>query len=73
MANREAAKAMYDERFCRMWELYLVGFESSFLTGRLAVMQLQLGHDRDAVPLSRDYMAAETERLRAREAEARLT
>ena len=73
MANREAAKAMYDERFCRMWELYLLGFESSFLTGRLAVMQLQLGHDRDAVPLSRDYMAAETERLRAREAEARLT
>ena len=72
MANREAAKAMYDERFCRMWELYLVGFESSFMTGRMAVMHLQLGHQRDAVPLSRDYLAEETERLRARETERTL-
>jgi len=39
------------------------------MTGNLAVMQLQLGHQRDAVPLNRDYMAAETERLRARETE----
>ncbi len=69
MTNREAAKAMYDERFCRMWELYLAGAESAFMTGNLAVMQLQLGHQRDAVPLNRDYMAAETERLRARETE----
>lgn len=71
-ANRDQAKAMYDERFCRMWELYLAGAESSFRTGRMAVMQLQLGHDRDAVPLSRDYMVAETEQLRAREAEVGL-
>jgi len=71
-ANRDQAKAMYDERFCRMWELYLAGAESSFRTGRMAVMQLQLGHDRDAAPLSRDYMAAETEQLRAREAEVGL-
>jgi cyclopropane-fatty-acyl-phospholipid synthase len=55
-----------------MWELYLLGFESAFLTGNLAVMQIQLGRERDAVPLSRDYMAEETERLRAREAEAGL-
>jgi len=67
--NRDQAKAMYDERFCRMWELYLAGAESSFRTGRMAVMHLQLGHQRDAVPLSRDYMAAETARLKAREAE----
>jgi len=32
-------------------------------------MQLQLGHQRDAVPLSRDYMAVETGRLREREGE----
>jgi len=68
-ANREAARAIYDERFCRMWELYLSGFESAFLTGYLAVMQLQLGRERDAVPLGRDYMAAETERLHSREAQ----
>jgi cyclopropane-fatty-acyl-phospholipid synthase len=67
MANRDAAKAMYDERFCRMWEIYLLGFESSFLTGHLAVMQLQLGRQRDAVPLARDYIAADKQRLAARE------
>jgi len=71
MANRERAKEMYDERFCRMWEVYLLGFEASFLTGRLAVMQLQLGLERDAVPLTRTYIAEETERLMAREAELR--
>jgi len=66
-ANRDRARALHDERFCRMWELYLAGAESSFRDGRMAVMHLQLGHDRDAVPLSRDYMAAETERLKGRE------
>ena len=68
-ANRDAARAMYDERFCRMWELYLAGAESSFRDGNMAVMHLQLGHQRDAAPLSRDYLSAETERLRAREVE----
>ncbi len=68
-ASRDEAKAMYDERFCRMWELYLAGAESSFMTGRMAVMQLQLGRERDAAPVTRDYLAAETERLKAREAE----
>ena len=58
---------LYDERFCRMWELYLAGAESSFRDGRMAVMHLQLGHQRDAVPLSREYMAQETERLKERE------
>jgi cyclopropane-fatty-acyl-phospholipid synthase len=68
-ANRDRAKAMYDERFCRMWELYLLGAESSFLDGRMAIMHLQMGHERDAVPLSRDYLAMETKRLAEREAE----
>jgi cyclopropane-fatty-acyl-phospholipid synthase len=72
-ASRDRAREMYDERFCRMWELYLAGAESSFRDGRMAVMHLQLGHARDAAPLSRDYLAAETARLRAREAELGLT
>jgi len=55
-----------------MWELYFAGAESAFRDGRMAVMQLQLGHQRDAVPLGRDYMAQETARLLAREAEAGL-
>ncbi len=68
-ANRDQAKAMYDERFCRMWEFYLAGAETAFRADRFAVMQFQLGLERDAVPLSRDYIAAETERFQAREAE----
>jgi len=68
MARRDEARAMYDERFCRMWELYLTGFESAFETGNLAVMQLQLGHARDVVPLSRNYLADETLRLAGAEA-----
>jgi cyclopropane-fatty-acyl-phospholipid synthase len=67
-ANRDEAKAMYDERFCRMWELYLAGAESNFLADTMANMQLQLGLKRDAVPLSRDYLASETARLAEREA-----
>jgi cyclopropane-fatty-acyl-phospholipid synthase len=63
-ANRDKARAMHDERFCRMWELYLSGSRVSFLAGSLAVMQLQLGRERDAVPLTRDYLAAETQRLK---------
>ncbi len=69
MARRDEARAMHDERFCRMWELYLTGFEGAFETGNLAVMQIQIGHARDAVPLSRDYMSAETARLKGREAD----
>ena len=68
-ANREAARALHDERFCRMWEFYLAGAETAFMADRFAVMQFQLGLERDVVPLSRDYMAAETERFQAREAE----
>ena len=67
-ASRDAAKAIYDERFCRMWEFYLAGAETAFLADTLAVMQLQIGRERDAVPLSRDYIAVERERLQVREA-----
>jgi len=64
-ANRDRAKALRGERFCRMWELYLAGAEASFLHDTLAVMQLQLGRRRDAVPLSRDYITAEEARVAA--------
>jgi cyclopropane-fatty-acyl-phospholipid synthase len=71
-ANRGRAKAIHDERFCRMWEFYLAGAESAFLTGNFANMQLQLARQRDAVPLSRDYLAAETASLAERERTAGL-
>ena len=57
-ANRERAAALYDERFCRMWEFYLAGSEVSFRHMGMVVFQIQLARRQDAVPLTRDYMAA---------------
>ncbi|HEY1301703.1 MAG TPA: cyclopropane-fatty-acyl-phospholipid synthase family protein [Stellaceae bacterium] len=54
--NRERVAAIYDERFCRMWEMYLVGSEVSFRRGGLLVFQMQLAKKIETVPLTRDYM-----------------
>jgi cyclopropane-fatty-acyl-phospholipid synthase len=56
LANREAIRALYDERFCRMWEFYLIGCELAFRHGGQMVFQMQLAKHQDAVPLTRDYM-----------------
>jgi len=48
---------LYDERFCRMWEIYLAGAELSFIHQNMVVFQIQLTKRLDAVPLTRDYMA----------------
>ena len=42
LANRERAKEIYDERFCRMWEFYLAGSEAAFRWQDLMVFQIQL-------------------------------
>ena len=55
-ANRGVIAALYDERFCRMFELYLVGSEIAFRRQRHMNFQIQLTRHADAVPLSRDYM-----------------
>ena len=55
-ARRDEARALYDERFCRMWEFYLAACEAGFRNGRTMVFQLQLAHRRDAVPLTRTYI-----------------
>lgn len=56
-AERETARMLYDEWFCRMWEFYLAVCEMAFRNGRLMVFQIQLAKRRDAVPLTRDYIA----------------
>ncbi len=56
LKNRSRAAALYDERFCRMWELYLASAEMSFRYARNVVFQFQLAKRLDAVPLTRDYM-----------------
>ncbi len=56
LARRERVREIYDERFCRMWEFYLVGSEMFFRRLDGMVFQMQLARRRDAVPLTRDYM-----------------
>jgi cyclopropane-fatty-acyl-phospholipid synthase len=55
-ANRERIRALYDERFCRMWEFYLAGSEVAFRQQGHLVFQMQLAKSVDAVPVTRDYM-----------------
>ena len=55
-ANRAVIASLYDERFCRMFELYLVGSEIAFRRQRHMNFQVQLTRRADAAPLSRDYM-----------------
>lgn len=56
MAKRDIAAKIYDERFCRMWEFYLAGSETSFRHEGMVNFQLQLTKKIDALPLTRDYM-----------------
>jgi len=67
LENREAIKALYDERFCRMWEIYLLGCEMGFRHQGLMNIQVQLTKKLETLPLTRDYMF-ERERELARPA-----
>ncbi len=58
LANRDTIAALTDERFCRMWEFYLVGSELAFRREGHMVFQIQLAREQTAVPLTRDYIAA---------------
>jgi len=55
-AGIDKARALYDERFCRMWRYYLIASEMSFIAGHQVVFQLQLTREIDAVPITRDYL-----------------
>ena len=63
-ANRDKAKELYDERFCRMWEFYLAASEASFRWQDLVVFQIQLTKSNAALPITRDYIAEAEHRLR---------
>ena len=55
-AGWDQAKALYGERFCRMWDVYLVATELFFTRQEGFVFQAQLAKDRYVVPLTRDYI-----------------
>jgi cyclopropane-fatty-acyl-phospholipid synthase len=55
-ANRDAIADLYDERFCRMFEFYLSASELAFRMNDHMNFQIQLTHEQEAIPLTRDYM-----------------
>jgi cyclopropane-fatty-acyl-phospholipid synthase len=55
-ANREKISDLLDERFCRMWEFYLIASEFTFRYGKHMVFQMQLTKDVNTLPLTRDYI-----------------
>lgn len=54
--HRATLAKLYDERFCRMFEFYLVGSELAFRRMGHMNWQLQLTKHVTALPLARDYM-----------------
>lgn len=56
---------MMDERFCRMWEFYLIASELSFSHGKHMNFQIQLAKNVRALPLTRDYMFENERTLKA--------
>jgi cyclopropane-fatty-acyl-phospholipid synthase len=54
--RRDKIADIYDERFCRMWEMYLLGCEMVFSVQDMTVLQLQLTRQIDALPITRNYM-----------------
>ncbi|KPH04649.1 class I SAM-dependent methyltransferase (plasmid) [Rhizobium acidisoli] len=57
LARWQEAAALYDERFCRMWEFYLASAEAAFRYEDLVVFQIQLSKRNDVIPVTRDYIA----------------
>jgi cyclopropane-fatty-acyl-phospholipid synthase len=55
---------MYDEQFYRMWLFYLAGAEQSFRHGKMVNWQIVYVKDRNAIPMTREFIHHESERLR---------
>jgi cyclopropane-fatty-acyl-phospholipid synthase len=54
--NRDKAKALYDEKFCRMWEFYLTECQFVFQNIGFMVFQIQLVKDQEIAPWTRNYI-----------------
>jgi cyclopropane-fatty-acyl-phospholipid synthase len=72
IAHREEVERIYDPRFVRMWEFYLASSEMAFREQAMCVTQIQLTKRQGVVPITRDYIAREEQRLRAMEGGQRL-
>lgn len=68
LARRDEARALYDERFCRMWDFYLAVCEAAFRQLDAVVFQVQITRRNDVVPITRAYIAQAEARLKRIEA-----
>ncbi|MGH6783602.1 MAG: class I SAM-dependent methyltransferase [Sphingomicrobium sp.] len=65
VAARTSILRLYDERFYRMWIFYLAGGVVAFEGGSMCNFQAQYVRDRNALPITRDYMVEDERRYRA--------
>ena len=56
ISKKEEVLEMFDEKFFRMWEFYLVGCEMAFKWSDNVVFQFQLTKKLKATPITRDYI-----------------
>lgn len=68
LARREEAIRLYDERFARMWEFYLACSEMAFRKQNVMNFQILITRRQGIMPITRDYVTKEEERLRGEEA-----
>ncbi|MFN4156097.1 MAG: class I SAM-dependent methyltransferase [Paracoccaceae bacterium] len=54
--NEQIVRAMFDDRFIRMWWYYLISAEVSFTHMGHVLFQMQVARRTDAVPRLRDYL-----------------
>jgi cyclopropane-fatty-acyl-phospholipid synthase len=64
-ARRDTVTTLYDERFFRMWEFYLASSETGFRQLGMNNFQIQMSHHQHVLPITRNYIGEEEERLRA--------
>jgi len=63
--HKDEIVGMYDEQFYRMWQYYLAGAEQAFRNGKMVNWQIVYVKDREAIPMTREFMHEESARLRA--------
>ncbi len=68
-ANRDKVVALYDERFFRMWDLYLATSELSFRHGKLFNFQIQIVKKQSTSQPTRNYIQETETALRSRKAD----
>jgi len=72
LAKRGEVSYLYDERFCRMWELYLVSSEMTFREEGMMVFQIQTTKTQGVVPNTRNYIPEGEARLRGKKVSRRI-